>query len=245
MSLLVLTDAAIYAGYADLTGNHNKVDVGAEAEEKDSTSFASGGWKEVLGGIKSWMVQSDGGWESDTGLLDPSWWADLGESMALTVCPDNGASAGDVAYFGEPVRSSYAPATGGVGEVAAWSGKSSGKGPLISGQVAKAKTAVASTGQGSALNLGAVGAAQRLWVAAHVFSVSGTTPTLDLVVQTDDNAGFTSATDQITLDQITTAGAVVQSTAIGAITDTYQRVTWTVGGTTPSFLLFVAIGIGD
>ena len=99
------------------------------------------------------------------------------------------------------------------------------------------------TGNSTGRNLGAVAATKKLFVAAHVVSVSGTsTPTLALKVQSDDNSSFTSATDRITLTNFTAVGAQYSSVA-GAITDTHFRINYTLSGTSPSFKVFITVGI--
>ena len=82
-----------------------------------------------------------------------------------------------------------------------------------------------------------------MYAGLHITAASGTTPTLVVKVQSDDNAGFTSATDRITFTSANSIGGQWSSVA-GAVTDDYWRVTWTVGGTSPSFTFVVALGIG-
>ena len=71
---------------------------------------------------------------------------------------------------------------------------------------------------------------------------STSTPTLALKVQSDDNSSFTSATDRITLTNFTAVGAQYSKVA-GAITDTHYRINYTLSGTSPSFKVFITVGI--
>ncbi|MEK9524756.1 hypothetical protein MIU24_36185, partial [Streptomyces venezuelae] len=50
---LVLTNVRAFAIGADLTGSSSKVELSGEVEEKDVTTYASAGWKVLLGGLKS------------------------------------------------------------------------------------------------------------------------------------------------------------------------------------------------
>lgn len=140
---------------------------------------------------------------------------------------------------------SLTPVGGTVGDMHRfdWKGET-GQSPLIhTGVLMAAKAArTSSSNSGTAQQLGAVGASQRIWAALHVFAASGTTPSLAVTVKSDNSVGFGSPTTQITFTSATTATSEVKSTA-GAITDDYWRVDWTISGTTPSFTFAVAIGI--
>ena len=137
----------------------------------------------------------------------------------------------------------YTPLTGQVGVLAMGSVSSSlSTGPLVRGRLLHpSNVARTSSGSGTAVQDAAVGSGQTLYAALHVIAASGGSPTLDVIVQSDDNSGFTSATNRITFSQATTTGAQWGS-AVGPITDTYWRVTYTVGGSTPSFAFAVTCG---
>ena len=76
----------------------------------------------------------------------------------------------------------------------------------------------------------------------HVMTTGTGSPTLDVVIQSDDNAGMTSPTTRITHAQKTAIGAELLSVA-GAVMDDYWRVNFTIGGSSPSFLFAVMLGI--
>jgi hypothetical protein len=141
---------------------------------------------------------------------------------------------------------SQKPGAAAVGDFVSFEFAGVGSGdPLIQGILLEnGTTARMATGNGASQLHVAVGATQRLWAALHVVAAAGTTPTLDVVVQSDDAGGFASPTARITLAQKNAIGYAVGSTAIGAITDTYYRAIWTIGGTGgPSFTFAVAIGV--
>jgi hypothetical protein len=75
------------------------------------------------------------------------------------------------------------------------------------------------------------------WVIAARVGLAGTTPTLDIKVQTDDNAGFASAADVIAYPQLAAAGFVTGTRIVIPVTFTnerFLRLLYTLGGTTPS-----------
>ena len=66
-----------------------------------------------------------------------------------------------------------------------------------------------------------------------------------MTVQSDDNAGFTSATTRITFTQISGGTESAENKkADGASTDDYWRVVWTIAGDgSESFTILVSVGI--
>ena len=100
-----------------------------------------------------------------------------------------------------------------------------------------------SSSTGTGRQLGAVVAGKSMYVALHVLSVAGTsTPTLTVIVQSDDNAGFTTPTTRISFTAATAVGAQWGSVA-GALTDDYWRISYTISGTNPVFAFAVSAGV--
>lgn len=244
----VLENVRLFMGGADYTGQSNKIEVAAESEEKDVTTFASVDangklWKDVLGGIASAKIAQGGFWGAgDTSRVDDDMWAALGGAGAWTGCPI-AANVGSVALFTKALRASY-QLGGSVGDVAPWTGGLASAFPLLRGVCMHPPgTARTSTGTGTSVQLTSVAAGKQLYAAAHVLSVAGTgTPTITLKIQSDDNTNFTSATDRITFTAATARTGQVLRTP-GAIADDWYRVAWTISGTGPSFLFMVSLGI--
>ncbi|MFF8839577.1 hypothetical protein [Streptomyces sp. NPDC015130] len=240
---LVLTNVRAFAVGADLTSASNKVELAAEVEEKDVTNYASGGYKEVIGGLGSAEISGEGQWEAgDPGLVDDASWAQLGGVGPWTVCPD-GAQVGSLAYLTQALRADY-KLLGAVGDVAPWSGTAKSAWPLVRGQIAHPPgTARTATGSGTALDLGAVAAGKRLYAALHVLSAAGTTPSLTVSIESDDAVGMATPTTRLTFGAATAAGGQTLRTDASAITDTHYRVAWAISGTSPSFMFAVSLGI--
>jgi len=243
----VLTNCRLFAGAADLTANANKLELAAEVESKDVTAFNPNSgqtWTELLGGLASTKASGEGQWEAlDLSKVDDSTWAALGGVGAWTACPA-GANVGDVAWVTRMLTGSY-QLGGQVGDVAPWSADWSSSRPLARGQVLHPPgTPRTTTGTGTSRQLGALTAAQALYVTLHVLSISGTaTPTITVAVESDDNSGMSTPTTRATFAAATVLGG--QAVKIpGAVTDDWWRVKWTISGTTPSFLFISAAGIG-
>ena len=243
MAKFVLLDARLFAPGADLSGASNKIELTSEIEDKDTTNYRSAGWKEIIGGLGSAEISAEGQWEAgDPALVDDASWADLGGQGPYTVCPAD-STVGALAYITAGMRADYKIGDA-VGEVAPWTGTVKSSWPLVRGQIAHPPgTARTAAGSGTALNLGAVAAGQRLYAAVHVLSASGTTPSVTLTVESDDAAGMTSPTTVLTFDAAAAAGGQVLRTDGTAITDTHYRAAWAISGTSPSFMFAVSLGI--
>jgi hypothetical protein len=246
----ILKNVRIFSGGADLTGQSNKVELSPESEEKDVTTFGSTDangdiWKEVIGGLKTAKVSAGGFWEAgDVSMVDDDAWAALGGSGAFTVFPRSLTGAvGAVAYTTNALRSNY-QFLGSVGDVAPWQQSGTSNAPLVRGVgLHPPGTARTATGDGTATLHVAAATGQQVYAALHVLSISGTgTPTITVKIASDDNVNMTSATDRITFTAATARGAQWKALA-GPITDTYYRASWTISGSSPSFLFVVALGV--
>ncbi|WP_326729712.1 hypothetical protein [Streptomyces phaeochromogenes] len=243
MGKFVMTDVRLFTGGADLTSASNKVEVKAEVEEKDATNYASGGYKELLGGLASAEIAGEGQWEAgDPGLVDNATWEQLGGVGPWTIGP-RGPGVDSLAYFTNALRADYKVGDA-VGEIAPWASSGKSSWPLVRGVfVHPPGIARTASGTGTSVNLGAVPAGKRLYAALHVLSAAGTTPSLTARIQSDDAPGFGSPTTRLTFNAASAGGGQILRTDSSAITDTWWQIAWTITGTTPSFLFAAAVGI--
>lgn len=245
MAKYLLLDSVVYLDGKNLSGDSNSLTINAEADEVDVTTFGSDGTREYLAGLKSFSAQLQGFSSHGTGEVDSVLNSQWGVSDAIFSASAEGDD-GDIGFFTKSVETVFNPWGGSVGEASKFDASFKGRGqPLVRGTILHpGDTARSSSSNGTGRQLGAVGSTQKLYAALHVLSVSGTsTPTLTVKVQSDDNAGFTSATDRITFTAATAAGAQWATPVSGAITDDRWRVSYTISGTTPSFLFAVLVGI--
>lgn len=248
MAKLILLDTRVLVGAADLSGQSNKLELTDEIEEKDVTHFRSGGAKEVLGGLETVSIGAEGQWEAgDPGKVDDQAWASrrVLDAWTMGATGASDTAAGSLAYIAKALRTSFA-ILGAVGNVAPWSANATGTWPLVRGAFAHPSgVARTASGTGTALNLGALGAGERLYASLHVLSVAGTTPTIDVTVTSDSAELFNASPEtRITFPQASEASGTILRTAAGAHLDDWYRAEWTIsasGG--ESFLFVVAIGI--
>ena len=240
MAKFVFNDGKVLSGGYDLSDHITSVNLEITAEELDATTINSGGFREKLGGLKDSTLTMDGFYEAGANKPDALLGASIGNELIVTTVPD--AGVGNTAYFMKSRLFSY-QMFGTVGEIAPFSiSKSQSDDEVVQGKI-EIDGALTASGNSTGVQLGAVGATERVYVAIHCTAVSGTsTPTVTFKLQSDDNSSFTSPTDRITFSNITAIGADYQSAA-GAITDTYYRLNYTISGTSPSFTIHATIGI--
>ncbi len=248
MAKQVLTNVRLFVGPADLTAASNKVELDDQMEEKETTNYASEGAKEVIAGLETVAINGEGQWEAgDPGYVDDHFWAHRRQIEAWTAGPHT-ADVGAVAYLTRAVRLNAKYFGGGVGEVAMWSAAAGGNWGLAHGVVLQSPGAlITADADGTAVELGAVAATQRLVATLHVLSVAGTmVPELTVIIESDVDADFNSPTTRLSFATATAVGSEAVRTAPGAIADTFYRASFGVednGGTGESFLVIVALGI--
>jgi hypothetical protein len=244
MAKFTLQNVRLFVSGADLTTVNNKVELNAEVEDQESTAFVPSGpaWTEVLAGLRSTEANGEGQWEAgDPTKVDDVAFSTLGALVPWTACPA-GANVGDLGWLTAMRRTSYSLGDA-VGEVAPWSIEGKGNWPLVRGLIAHPPgTARTTTGTGTITQLGAVAAGQNLYASLHVLSVAGTTPAITVTIQSATAVGFASPTTRLTFTSANAVGGEVLRVA-GPITDQYYRASWSITGTTPSFLFVSSFGI--
>lgn len=220
-----------------------------DVETLDASTVCSTGWTEYVAGMKTWTVGVNGFVDFAANQIDAKLGlsGNLGAAIdPITICPTaNGGADGEIAFTGRGLNTQYQVLQGNRGQLAPFTMNVGGRlEPLVRGTVLHpTTTARTASGNGTARQLGAVSATQRIYLALHVVAISGA-PTFSVVLESDDNSGFTSPTTRITSASYSaTTGSERQSLA-GAITDDYWRVKWTVtGGTSPSITFLAVAGI--
>lgn len=244
MATYSVTGSKLYFGGYDLSGTATQLSAAITAEELDSTTFGDGGWRSRKAGLKQVALSGQGFNESDgTGDPDDLFNDNLGTTSLLTVAETDGAD-GEPATSFQGLPFSFTP-EGNVGQLWAYQFDITGKTAVAHGTILHpGATARTATGTGTGRQLGSVSSSQKLYAALHVIEASGTSPTLDVVVQSDDNSGFSSATSRVTFAQASDVTSEWATPVDGAISDDYFRVSYTIGGTSPSFKFVVVVAIG-
>lgn len=96
-----------------------KAELSVEVEEKDVTNYASLGWKEVLGGLKSAELGCEFLQDFAASQLDAIMWPLIGTVVPFEVRADQGAaSTSNPKYTGSILINGWNPITGSVGDEA-------------------------------------------------------------------------------------------------------------------------------
>lgn len=96
-----------------------KAEIAVEVEDKDVTTYASLGWKEVLGGLKSGELGCEFLQSFTATELDSIMWPLLGTVVAFEVRADQAAvSTNNPKYTGNVLINGWSPITGSVGDEA-------------------------------------------------------------------------------------------------------------------------------
>ncbi len=239
MAIQTLTNAKVWVGGYDISGYLNSIALDDGVELHDVTALGDAA-RRRLAGIHNVTYQHEGFVDSSM-AIDGILQGLVGSvDNPISVAPSAGA-VGDLAYLFRGSVDTYSP-SGEVGNPFQLSvgGEGSDGARLVRGSILFNGTATA-TAAGSAVNAGAVASGKSLYAVLHVLSASAS-DTLDVLVQSDDNSGFTSATTRITFAQASAIGSQWATAVAGPITDTYWRVNYTIGGVSPSFQFVVIIG---
>lgn len=241
MPFVTFTDGRIYIGGHDLSGQTNDGSLLLEAREIEVSSIKDA-WEVNTLGRKRGELNAKGFWNAGAGTAGDVE-TKLGTGgLPVSLFPDG--SEGSVGYsmLGMPTKFTVG---GGGGDVIPFSVVAKGNVQrAVRGTVLKDDTAaVTADGNGTGYQLGAVSSTQRVYCALHVLAVSGTNPTLDVTVVSDNASNFATPTTRLTMTQMTAIGADWQSAA-GAITDDYWRLAFDIGGTdSPSFTVAALVAI--
>tara|TARA_R100000808_G_scaffold6198_1_gene18564 strand:+ start:3742 stop:4476 length:735 start_codon:yes stop_codon:yes gene_type:complete len=243
MATFVQTNVGLYWGSYSLASTFNAVGLTLSSSLAEDTVYGDTTVSNA-GGLTTVSLEGEGYWDSTTdGILDAT--TGLSASNQLVTVTPVDQSVGSPALFSQYQTAEYNPfSTGTVGEMLAFrvSGESVGQ-ELVHGEIMVAPGTTRTSNSNSDSNqLGAVSATQTVYSALHVLTVSGSSPTLDVVVKSDNASGFSSPTTQLTHTQATAITSELKSKD-GAITDDYWRVYWTVGGGSPQFDFICSIGI--
>lgn len=115
----VLLDAQLSIANNDLTDWCAKVELDDEFEDKETTTFGSGGAKEFLGGLESGGIGVTFKQDYDDGALDEVMWGLRRQVVTFATRADEDAvSASNPQYSGSILINKWSPIAGSVGDVA-------------------------------------------------------------------------------------------------------------------------------
>lgn len=245
MSTAVALDFRPYLGALDLTALTKAATFAdIEADMREFTNAASGGYREFKPGILKGQMSVDLLQDYAAGVLDDSV-AVAGSYAFSGVIPATVGTPveGDLAYVAAGSATKYAPRIGAVGEEAQAQIAMPYSGRFARGRLGHPFTARTTSSNTTGFALAGPPATQYMVANLHVLAYTGFT-SVAVKIQSDDNSGFSSATDRLSFTSATAIGSE-NKTAIGAAgwaTETHHRVVWTVTGS-GSITFAVTFGI--
>lgn len=119
MGKMVLTAAYLSINATDVSSYASKIELSVDVKDEDVTTFASGGWSEVLGGLKSAKLSVTFKQDTAASAIDATIWPLLGTVVPFEVRLSNATvGAANPKYTGNVLISAWAPISGDVGKVA-------------------------------------------------------------------------------------------------------------------------------
>lgn len=239
MGELAVLNAFAYLGSHDFTGDIDKWSMDGTAEALKKTTFRNSGANEYKVGLKTTALRMAGFTNFGTDSPDAELFSVYGGRTSAVVTIGNDETEGQPCCMSQQIVPQFTPGGGGqVGQMSKFS--MSGQGTDVAGGVRgrllKEQGAVSATGAiGTGVQIGAVSATQYVYSTLHLMGTAATTITV--VLESDDNSGFSSATTRITFGPLTAIGGNWATPVLGAITDDWWRFrvtsvtgTWTVAG---------------
>lgn len=249
---VLLSDASILLGPYQVKRAVNSLEMTCSRAELASNRMGDTA-ETFASGLQQINVSLSGFWASDAiataSEIDPRIWPRIDATQTpaawpLTVCPPYAPAAtpgadGNACYIIQTKQFSY-NLFGAHGTLAPFTvGSKCYSGGFYRGNVVLPETLVSATTTGTAFQLGAVSATQKIVAVLHVTAIVG--GSWVLTVESDNGVGFATPTTRATFTAATTITTQVIETN-GAVTDDYWRVVLTkTGGTSCTALAALAI----
>ena len=223
MAVFTLTDAVGLLGAYEIDALANSLSLEASADEIEVTTFGDTAHKRIAGLTdSSWSYE--GFADYDTTGWDSAIFSNLGVADSITSFAAND-SENEIAYTVRGVQLTYSAPSGSIGDAATFSLGGSSTEPLRRGRLIQEGETLTATGTSTGYDEGASQNGNTVYGALHVVSASGSSPTLDVTVQSD-TAGFASPTTVLTFTQATGITSEWQTATVGN-TDQWWRASYT------------------
>jgi len=119
MTAFAFTDAYIEINSIPASAWAKSVTLDVEVTDLDSTTFGGGGWKSVIGGLKSGSIKIDFDQDFSASNVDATLWPLLGTVFPVKIRATSAAkSVTNPEYSGNVLLTKYSPLTGSAGDLA-------------------------------------------------------------------------------------------------------------------------------
>ncbi len=242
MSSFVIKGRQVWLGGYRFDNQLNMAAVSAGRDDLDATVLSSN-TRIHKAGVKTAGFAVEGFWESGDDSIDEQLHTNLDiQDLPVLFAAMNG-SVGEIGYFMKTQQLSYNQDMANA-ELHKVTAEGKPRGNLVRGTFEMNSTGLTASGDSAGVQLGQIDADTNQKLYAGLFVAAVGTGSVDVVIESDDNAGFTSPTTRITFAQATGVGAQILELAPGTdITDEYWRASYTIAGGAPSVDLAVVLGI--
>ena len=243
MTVFVMTDGCTLLDEFDVSAQITDwADVSATVDIREKTPLRNGGFRSYLPGLVTARTSIAGHADYAAGGVAAEFGvAERGADTLLTLAPQGADTEGDRVIIHRGLIESMQAPQGGVGDIAGFSLNSRGNAAQTVGYVAAPLTSYSTSGlTGTGVNIAGPSADQKVHAALHVTAASGTD--LAVKIQSDDNSGFTTATDRITFSTVSAVNSQYLTVDGDLSTETYWRAVITVASGT--FTCLCSFGIG-
>lgn len=123
MAKYVVTGTNVTLNGEDLSSNCARAELVISAAEVDTTDFGSGGFTEVIGGLKSGQISLDFHSDFGTGAVSETFQDLVGTIGTVTLIAGNGTAASSTTpeYTANVLINSFTPVSGAVGDLSTFS----------------------------------------------------------------------------------------------------------------------------
>lgn len=237
----VLKNVGVWMDGYDLSGQLRGVSLEHGAQLQDATTFGAT-TRTAFPTTKTTRARVEGLWNAagTNGAPERPIFDNIGlEGSIFSWAPVR--TEGQPAFSFQAAQSNY-QFGGGFGDLLRFSAaaETSTAPGLVRGQLIFDQTGLSSSGNGTKFQVGAVAAGQRMYAALHVLNAG--TGTFDGILQSDADSSGGGESTRITFSQATGVSSQWSSVA-GAVTDTWWRLNYTIGGGAPSFSVVLVIGV--
>jgi hypothetical protein len=138
MPKFVVTGTQVQLNGSDISSSCARAELVINAAEVETTDFGSGGWTEVIGGLKSGTVSLDFHSDFGAGAVSTLFQNLVGTVGTVTLIAANGtaASATTPRYTATVLVNSFTPVSGAVGDLSTFSVSFPTTGPVSYGTAA-------------------------------------------------------------------------------------------------------------
>ena len=243
MAAFTLTDTRIVVGATDISCFTGSFSPTATVAMQEATTFCSGGFVQVLPGLKSFTESFSGYAAYDAGEVSAVFnSSQLGEQHLVTVAEQGGATAGNPVSFGRYLIDNINAPGGATGDVASFDMSMTSDTASVEGIIAAPLALRSATLVGDVLAMTGPTASQRVYIGLNLTAATSTA-TMVVTIDSATLVGFGSPTLRATLPATVAATPGWQFVSVaGAITDGFWRATLTYSGA-GNLTSQVAIGV--